>query len=90
MQLPLARPSILLGVNQTIMMVLSVVDHRRADRRGGLGLEVIFGLTHAEIGRGVVGGISIMLLAIVIDRITQAMGMARQRPCVARRAWMAP
>lgn len=75
-QLPLARPSILLGINQTIMMVLSVVIIAGLIGGGGLGLEVIFGLTHSEIGRGVTGGICIMLLAIVIDRITQAMGMA--------------
>jgi glycine betaine/proline transport system permease protein len=73
-QLPLARPSILLGINQTIMMVLSVVIIAGLIGGGGLGLEVIFGLTHAEIGRGVVAGISILLLAIVIDRITQEFG----------------
>jgi glycine betaine/proline transport system permease protein len=75
-QLPLARPSILLGINQTIMMVLSVVIIAGLIGGGGLGLEVIKGLSHDEIGRGVVGGICILLLAIVIDRITQAMGMA--------------
>jgi glycine betaine/proline transport system permease protein len=75
-QLPLARPSILLGVNQTIMMVFSVVIIAGLIGGGGLGLEVIFGLTHSEIGRGVVAGICILLLAIVIDRITQAFGMA--------------
>jgi glycine betaine/proline transport system permease protein len=74
-QLPLARPSILLGVNQTIMMVLSVVIIAGLVGGGGLGLEVIKGLTHDELGRGLVGGICILLLAIVIDRITQAMGM---------------
>jgi glycine betaine/proline transport system permease protein len=73
-QLPLARPSILLGINQTIMMVLSVVIIAGLIGGGGLGLEVIFGLTHAEIGRGVVAGICILLLAIVIDRITQEFG----------------
>ncbi len=75
-QLPLARPSILLGINQTIMMVLSVVIIAGLIGGGGLGLEVIKGLAHDELGRGVVGGISILLLAIVIDRTTQAMGMA--------------
>jgi len=75
-ELPLARPSILLGVNQTIMMVFSVVIIAGLIGGGGLGLEVIFGLTHSEIGRGVVAGICILLLAIVIDRITQAFGMA--------------
>jgi glycine betaine/proline transport system permease protein len=74
-QLPLARPSILLGINQTIMMVLSVVIIAGLIGGGGLGLEVIRGLSHDEIGRGVVAGVCILLLAIVIDRITQAMGM---------------
>jgi glycine betaine/proline transport system permease protein len=75
-QLPLARPSILLGINQTIMMVLSVVIIAGLIGGGGLGLEAIVGLTHDETARGVVAGLCIMLLAIVIDRITQAMGMA--------------
>jgi glycine betaine/proline transport system permease protein len=72
-QLPLARPSILLGVNQTIMMVLSVVIIAALIGGGGLGLEVLRGLSH-DHGRGMVAGICILLLAIVIDRITQAMG----------------
>jgi glycine betaine/proline transport system permease protein len=72
-QLPLARPSILLGVNQTIMMVLSVVIIAALIGGGGLGLEVLRGLNH-DPGKGMVAGICILLLAIVIDRITQAMG----------------
>ena len=77
-QLPLARPSILLGVNQTIMMALSVVIIAGLIGAGALGFEVVYDLTHSEIGRGVVAGISITLLAIVLDRITQAMGMERR------------
>ncbi len=77
-QLPLARPSILLGVNQTIMMALSVVIIAGLIGAGALGFEVVYDLTHSLIGRGLVAGITITLLAIVIDRITQAMGMERR------------
>jgi len=45
---------------------------------GALGFEVVYDLTHSEIGRGVVAGLSITLLAIVLDRLTQAMGMERR------------
>ncbi len=77
-QLPLARPSILLGINQTIMMALSVVIIAGLIGAGALGFEAVAGLTRSEIGRGVVAGVSILLLAIVLDRITQAMGMERR------------
>ena len=77
-QLPLAKPSIMLGVNQTIMMVLSVVIIAGLIGGGGLGLLVLQGLNH-DPGAGLVAGICILLLAIVIDRITQAMGQPGRR-----------
>jgi ABC-type proline/glycine betaine transport system permease subunit len=77
-QLPLAKPSIMLGVNQTIMMVLSVVIIAGLVGGGGLGYEVINGLSH-DFGTGLVAGICILLFAIVIDRITQAMSQPAAR-----------
>ncbi len=75
-QFPLARPSILLGVNQTIMMVLSVVIIAGLIGGGGLGFDILVSLSKRNIGRGLAGGLSILLLAVVLDRITQAMGTA--------------
>jgi ABC-type proline/glycine betaine transport system permease subunit len=75
-QFPLARPSILLGVNQTIMMVLAVVIIAGLIGGGGLGFDILVALSKRNIGRGLAGGLSILLLAVVLDRITQAMGTA--------------
>ncbi len=76
-QLPLALRSVMLGINQTIMMVLSMVVVAALIGAGALGLETVYGLSKSEIGRGAVGGLAIVLLAIVLDRTTQAWGTAR-------------
>lgn len=75
-QIPLALKSILLGINQVIMMVLAVVVISGLIGGGGLGLETVYGLTKGEVGRGVAGGLAIVFLAIVLDRVTQAWGTA--------------
>jgi len=77
-QVPLAMPTILAGLNQTIMMALSMVVISALIGAGGLGSPVILGLNTLDIGRAVIGGLSIVLMAIVLDRITQSMAKKRK------------
>ncbi|WP_462325479.1 ABC transporter permease [Desulfoplanes sp.] len=72
-QVPLALPTILAGLNQTIMMALSMVVIAALIGAGGLGSPVVLGLNTLDIGRAVVGGLGIVLLAILLDRLTQSM-----------------
>jgi len=76
-QLPLAIPSIMVGVNQTTMMALAMVVIASMIGATGLGLEVLISINRIEVGRGFEAGLSIVLLAIIIDRITHALA-ARQ------------
>lgn len=76
-QIPLALPSIMAGLNQTIMLSLSMVVIAALIGAGGLGGPVVQGLNTLDIGLAAIGGLSIVLLAMVIDRITQ--GFAKPR-----------
>jgi len=78
-QLPLALPTIMAGINQTIMMALAMVVVASMIGAGGLGSEVLNGISRLEVGRGFVAGISIVILAIIMDRITQNMAPARAK-----------
>jgi len=73
-QIPQAWPSIMAGVNQTIMMALSMVVIAALIGAGGLGMPVFQGLNNLNIGMATTGGLGIVLLAMVLDRITQGMG----------------
>jgi glycine betaine/proline transport system permease protein len=77
-QLPLAFPSIMVGINQTTMMALAMVVIASMIGARGLGMEVLLAINRIEVGRGFEAGLSIVLLAIMIDRITHAFA-ARQR-----------
>ncbi len=72
-QLPLAKKTIMAGFNQTIMMSLSMVVIAALIGAGGLGMPVFQGLNTLDIGLASVGGVSIVLMAMVLDRITQSM-----------------
>ena len=80
-QLPLAVRSILLGINQTILMVLATVIIAALIGGGALGLVAYeaFSKPIQKIGQGLAGGLSIVFLAIVLDRITQAWGTRPQK-----------
>ena len=76
-QLPMARPTIMVGINQTTMMALAMVVIASMIGARGLGLEVLLAINRIEVGRGFEAGLCIVFLAIVIDRITYALS-ARQ------------
>jgi glycine betaine/proline transport system permease protein len=73
-QLPLARPSIRLGINQTVMMVLAMVVIAGLVGGGALGLEAVNGLARSQLGRGLEAGLAIVILAFILDRFTQNEG----------------
>ena len=73
-QLPLALPTIMAGLNQTIMLSLSMVVIAALIGAGGLGLPVFEGLNSLKTGLAGIGGLAIVLLAMVLDRITQGLG----------------
>jgi glycine betaine/proline transport system permease protein len=81
-QVPLALRTIMTGVNQTLMLALSMAVIAALIGAAGLGLTVVTGLGRLDVGRAAEGGLGIVLLAIMLDRITQALSEhrhARQR-----------
>ncbi|MDW5443117.1 glycine betaine/L-proline ABC transporter permease ProW [Polaromonas sp. SM01] len=77
-QLPLAMPSIMAGINQTLMLSLSMVVIASMIAVGGLGQMVLRGIGRLDMGLATVGGLGIVLLAVTLDRITQSMGKPRR------------
>ncbi len=77
-QLPLAMPSIMAGVNQTIMLALSMVVIASMIGAGGLGNTVLTGIQRLNVGLGFEGGLGVVILAILLDRITQSFGPRRR------------
>ncbi|AXS42308.1 proline/glycine betaine ABC transporter permease [Breoghania sp. L-A4] len=78
-QIPLALPSIMQGVNQTMMMALAMVVIASMIGARGVGETVLLGLQRNDSGQGLIGGIAIVILAIIFDRITQAVGQRMQK-----------
>ncbi|WP_130308631.1 ABC transporter permease [Ancylomarina subtilis] len=78
-QIPLAKPSILAGVNQVIMLSLSMVVIASMVGAAGLGEKVYTGILKADIGLGFEAGLSIVILAIILDRISQSLGGTQKK-----------
>jgi len=73
-QMPLAMPTIMQGVNQTIMLSLSMVVIASMIGAGGLGNVVLTGIQRLNVGLGFEGGLGVVLIAILLDRLTQTLG----------------
>jgi glycine betaine/proline transport system permease protein len=78
-QLPIALPTIMAGVNQTIMMALSMVIIASMVGAGGLGNDVLASIQRLDIGLGFESGLAVVLLAIILDRLTESFGVAKRR-----------
>ncbi len=79
-RLPLAVPSILTGVNQTTMMALAMVVIASMIGGGGLGDEVLRAINRIDVGLGFEAGISVVILAIIVDRLTQGLAKRWEPP----------
>ena len=79
-QIPIAMPTIMAGINQTTMMALAMVTIASLVAAGGLGDNVNRALQKNEPGNGLLAGLAIVFMAIIIDRLTQAVAGARQGP----------
>jgi len=84
-QLPLARPAIMAGVNQIIMLSLSMVVISGMVGAPGLGKPIVSSLQTIDVGLGFEAGLSVVILAIVLDRLTSTLGTGRTRRLVPRR-----
>ncbi|MBO0142747.1 proline/glycine betaine ABC transporter permease [Agrobacterium sp. Ap1] len=76
-QLPNAMPSIMAGINQTIMLSLSMVVIASMIGAGGIGNTVLTGIQRLDVGTGFEGGLAVVILAVILDRLTQSLGKPR-------------
>lgn len=78
LELPMAKSTIMAGINQTVMLALSMVVIASMIGAPGLGSQVLSALQRASVGTGFVAGVGIVILAIIIDRITQNMNKGKE------------
>lgn len=78
-KLPMALPSIMAGINQSIMLALSMVVIASMIGAEGLGSQVLTGIQRLEIGVGFEAGLGVVILAVILDRITGGINLKRKR-----------
>src|SRR5690625_1500285 len=78
-ELPMAKATIMAGINQTVMLALSMVVIASMIGAKGLGVEVLRALQGANVGAGFVSGLAIVILAIIIDRFTQSANVKKEK-----------
>lgn len=78
-QLPSALPTVMSGVNQTIMLALSMVVITSMIGGGGLGDVVLRGIQQLDVGLGFEGGIAVVILAVILDRLSQGLSLTNPR-----------
>ena len=89
-QMPSAVPTVMTGVNQTIMLALSMVVIASMIGGGGLGDVVLRGIQQLDVGMGFEGGIAVVILAVILDRLSQSLaGRRGSSPQQRLRGWLA-
>ena len=76
--MPLAIPSIMVGVNQTIMIAVAMMVFSSLIGATGLGLEILTAILQVDIGQGINAGLALVLMAVVLDRMAQGVVKNRQ------------
>jgi len=77
-ELPVALPTIMAGVNQCIMLALSMMVIASMIGAGGLGYQVLYGIQRVDIGKGFEAGLAIVVIAIILDRLSQNLVPVRE------------
>ena len=78
-QIPQAKATIMAGINQTLMMAMAMVVTCSMIGASGLGMEVLISVNRIEMGRGLVSGLAVVIVAIILDRLSQSMAKEKEK-----------
>ncbi|RAL26426.1 ABC transporter permease/substrate binding protein [Thermoflavimicrobium daqui] len=87
-EIPMAIPTIMAGINQTIMLSLSMVVISAMIGAGGLGALVLQSITRLQVGQGFAGGLAIVIIAVILDRLTQSLARRNKTTLKKRPRWI--